>query len=500
MPKVAFVDISKSFGKVRANRSISFTIPNATIHGVVGENGAGKSTLLKILYGLYQADSGSLFFNDHEIRVRSPQDAIQLGVGMVHQHFMLVPSLTAWQNIVLGYEPKPFRKESILQSLNELQKEVNFSLDLMALVKELTIGERQQVEILKLLYRKSELLILDEPTAVLTPQETDRLFEQLKQLRSQGKTIILITHKLKEILSNTDAVTVLRQGEAVGTYPTASLTAELLSERMIGRRIPKLPERNVCSGKPLLQALSLSTHGTERMRLKEISFTLYKGEILGIAGVEGNGQQSLIEVLTDLLPLSEGKIETFFDRHQGLSQRLSQRLSQGLRLIPPDRHQDALLLPESIEDNFLLGKQRKRSLTWGPWLDRQAIQSWAKKLYQDFQVAPTNEHALSLPIASLSGGNQQKVVIARETEETFDLLVAAHPTRGVDVGAIDFIHQYFLQLRSRGVSILLISSELEELLTLSDRILVFYEGTIQGEQQRDSFSEQQLGLWMTGAE
>ncbi len=492
----SFKNITKTFASVLANHEVSFSVAEGTIHGVVGENGAGKSTIMKILYGMFEPDSGTIHFQGKPRSIPDPQTAISLGIGMVHQHFMLVPTLTVWENIILGKEPSKWLldKASILKQLKSLKTKFGFQVDLEAKIESLSVGHQQQVEILKLLYRKANILILDEPTAVLSPQEVESLFEKLKLLKKAHKTIVIITHKLKEILSFTDSVTVMRQGKAIETLPTSSLTEDSLAEKIIGRkRIPLNFEKSGFEPEPVLKVASLSLSEAHNSILRHISFEINRGEIVGIAGIEGNGQHELIEVLAGVEKNYSG---TVILNQENIKELSAYDLKQkGFSLIPPDRHLEGVILPFSLAENAILGHHRDPQIKSGPFLSSTKITQLASQLIQSFDIRPGEP---SQSIAGLSGGNQQKLVVARETAREVSFLLAAHPTRGIDIGAIDFIHQYFLKLKAQGTAMLLISSELEEILKLSDRILVLYRGEIVAQVLKNEATEKDLGLWMTG--
>ena len=495
-PDLELRHLTKTFGDVVANRNVSFQVAKHSIHGVVGENGAGKSTIMKTVYGLYQPDAGEIWVRGKLEVIPSPQAAIKLGIGMVHQHFMLVPTLTVWQNIILGQEPHPFRldRKYIIPQLQDLQYSFGFSLDLNAKVENLSVGSQQQVEILKALYRQAEILILDEPTAVLTPQETDVLLERLRALWQRGKTIILISHKLREILRFTQNITVMRQGTAVDTVKTEGLNENTLGELIVGRQIGRLPTR----AKPtklekVIEIKDLTVYDGKRKVLDKVTFEVRAGEILGIAGVTGNGQQELIEVIAQVRKKFEGSVK--FLGKPVRPNAIYDVKQNGLSVVPPDRHREGLVMSFSVAENLLLGHHCEEEFTQGAMLSNQKIVRVGTKLIDDFDVRPRN---LSLAISALSGGNQQKVIIAREMNREVKFCLACHPTRGVDIGAIEFIHNLFLKSREAGTGILLISSELEEVLALSDRILVIYDGKIVGETTREAANESQIGLWMTG--
>lgn len=497
-PLITFKNISKSFGSVLANDSVSFSVTDNSFHGVIGENGAGKSTIMKILYGLLRPDSGEIFLNGQQIQFKNPQEAIRSGIGMVHQHFMLVPTLSVWENVILGLEPTRLNlnPQDALREVDSLQKEFGFSLDLSKAVETLSLGEQQQVEILKLLYRKSRILILDEPTAVLTPQEVTSLFSKLKSLQEQGKTIIVITHKLKEILAYTQTVTIMRMGKVIATKATVDLTEDHLSQLIMGRERVPLPKRTTFSSEaqPVLHLEHLSTSPTTSQKhLKHINLSVYPGQILGIAGIEGQGQSELVEVLCQLTPFtgSAALLGTPLNSTSAYAKRQA-----GFSLIPPDRQREGLVLDFSTADNFVLGHQRESHFLERGFLNSRYIRSFSQSLMDRFDVRPANPQ---LPAGALSGGNQQKLLIARETSSSVKMLLACHPTRGVDIGSIDFIHSHFLRLAEQGAGILLISSDLDELLTLADSIAVIRDGMIVCESPTPGLSLKELGLWMTGA-
>jgi len=492
----AFHEITKTFGTVKANQDVSFSVASGTVHGVVGENGAGKSTIMKILYGMYAPDSGFIEVRGKRETIARPQDAIGLGIGMVHQHFMLVPTLEVWKNLILGAEPGMLLSEhKVLTQLQELQSEYGFQLDLRAKVEDLAVGQQQQVEILKLLYRKAEILILDEPTAVLSPQEVEQLFTRLGTLVSRGRTIVLITHKLKEILRFTHSVTIMRQGKVVETVPTETLNENTLAEHIIGRKRKPLPQRKYfpIDNPSFLELKDLTLERKYGESLHKINLTVRSGEILGVAGIEGNGQALLVDCLAG--------VER---RYQGFAQLNGREIKRAdpyalrqsdFALIPPDRHREAAILDFTLEENFALGHHREKFASRHGILQRKSRREAAVTGMQDFDVRPPDPTAI---FGRLSGGNQQKLVLARELAHQVKTVVAAHPTRGVDIGAIERIHGELLALRDQGAAILLFSSELEEILALADRIVVLNDGRIVGECQRKDATETQLGLWMTG--
>jgi simple sugar transport system ATP-binding protein len=499
-PAIELIGISKAFGAVKANENVSLSVGAGSVHGIVGENGAGKSTLMSILYGFYEADAGEIRVRGEPRAIRSPADAIAAGIGMVHQHFMLVETLSVVENIVLGAEGGPFLKRGLAKAraeLSRLAQDYGLAIDPDAVVGGLSVGLQQRVEILKALYRGAQVLILDEPTAVLTPAEADQLFVLLKALKSQGKTVILITHKLREIMAATDRVSVMRRGQIVAEVETARTSPAELAEAMVGRRvllrIDKAPRRR---GAPVLEAAGLSvTDARGHETLSEASLTLHAGEIVGIAGVAGNGQSELLEVLAGLVQPARGvirlggRILTAAERNPAHLRRL------GLMHIPEDRQRTGLVTAFSASENAILGYQDDPAFGPGPFLSPAEVARHARGAMQDYDVRPVDP---GLKTAKFSGGNQQKIVLAREIERAPKVLLVGQPTRGVDIGAIEFIHRRLLALRDAGVAILLVSVELEEVMALSDRILALCGGRITGEREASATDERDLGLLMAG--
>ncbi|WP_439495065.1 ABC transporter ATP-binding protein [Bosea sp. (in: a-proteobacteria)] len=499
-PAIALSGISKSFGPVQANKDVSLTVAAGSIHGIVGENGAGKSTLMSILYGFYEADSGEIRINGRPVRIRSPADAIAAGIGMVHQHFMLVEPLSVVENVVLGAEGGGLLKGGLAAAraeLARLARDYDLAIDPDAVVGELSVGFQQRVEILKALYRGAEILILDEPTAVLTPPEADQLFCLLRALKAQGKTVILITHKLREIMAATDTVSVMRRGEMIACFATSATSPPELAEAMVGRRVLLRVEKTPRPrGKPVLEAAGLSVsdeRGVER--LSEASLTLHEGEIVGIAGVAGNGQSELLDVLAGLVQPSRGVIR-LDGRILSASDRTPAHLrSLGLMHIPEDRQRTGLVTAFPAAENSILGYQDDAAFGPGPFLSPTRIAAHALAGMTAYDVRPADPH---LRAGKFSGGNQQKIVLAREIERAPKVLLVGQPTRGVDIGAIEFIHRRLIALRDAGVAILLVSVELEEVMALSDRILAMCGGRITGERAADAADERDLGLLMAG--
>lgn len=503
-PAVEFRGISKHFGAVKANTDVSFTIAKGSIHGLVGENGAGKSTLMSILYGYYRADGGDILLDGRETPIRNSQEAIELGIGMVHQHFMLVENMTVLDNVMLGseggFQLKP-KRAAVEAKLREICTRYRLDVDPLATIHDLSVGAQQRVEILKQIYRSANILILDEPTAVLTAQETESLFEILRLFKDQGKTIILITHKLQEILDITDTVTVMRGGRVIGAVPTASTTKEDLANMMVGRPIENnLPRAPYNPGAPVLHVESLQLQDDQQVKLlADIGFTLRAGEIVAIAGVSGNGQSELMEILSGMrLPTSgkaefQGKPLPFAGRSDadGLPRTFREL---GIAHIPEDRLRDGVVKNFSVMHNTILGYQDKLKNRWGLF-DFKAIAARCADLMKTFDVRPANS---DLRIGLLSGGNQQKVVIAREVLAQPKLMLVGQPTRGADIGTIESIHRQLLALRDSGVAILLVSVELEEVRALADRILVMCGGRITGELKIEEFDTTRIGLLMGG--
>jgi general nucleoside transport system ATP-binding protein len=489
-PFVVLSGITKRFPGVVANDDVNLTLAEGEVHALIGENGAGKSTLMRVLYGLYPPDRGEISVRGQEVRIHSPRDAIALGIGMVHQHFVLVDRFTVTENIILGAEGGPLLDmEAAHAKVAELATRFGFGVRPSALVEELSVGEEQRVEILKALYRGVDLLILDEPTAVLTPQETDELFSNLRTLRDAGKTIVFISHKLDEVLEIADRITVLRRGKVVGEATPSTTSKEKLAEMMVGRPVLfQLEKPDVQLGESVLRLEGLWAAPA----LRGVDLDVKSGEILGIAGVEGNGQLELAEAVVGLRPAVQGRIT--LDGADVTAWSVDKRRDAGLAFVPADRHGQGLVLNMSLWENSILGRQDDPGFSRFGLLLIRKIKELAAKLIRLFDV---RARSLSAPAASLSGGNQQKLILARELESDPRLLVAAQPTRGLDVGSIEFVWSQLLEQKSEGRAILLLSAELDEIYALSDRILTIYEGRITGEYPPDA-SPEQLGLGMTG--
>jgi ABC-type uncharacterized transport system ATPase subunit len=497
---IELIDINKHFGPIHANKDIDLAIRRGTIHGIVGENGAGKSTLMSILYGFYTADSGEIRVDGTPHKITDSRHALALGIGMVHQHFMLVDNFTVLENVVLGAEDSARLGPTLTRARDQLKtlaRDYGLEVDPDAIVENLSVGQQQRVEILKALYRGAETLILDEPTGVLTPAEADHLFRILEKLRTEGKTVILITHKLREIMAITDEVSVMRQGAMVMTLKTDETSPEQLAELMVGRRVLLRVEKSPANpGAVLLDVENLVvTDDFKVPRVKNVSFQVRAGEIVGIAGVAGNGQSELLESIAGMRDQLLGTIRL---NGEPLSlagdDGAARARAAGLAHVPEDRLRMGLVTSFSAWENAILGYQG--SYGDGPGLDigkaRQATEDYIKK----FDIRPPS---LDLKTANFSGGNQQKLVLAREMERNPDVLIVGQPTRGVDIGAIEFIHNQIIKMRDAGKAILLVSVELDEIRSLSDRILVLFDGQIVGEADPATADETELGLMMTGS-
>jgi general nucleoside transport system ATP-binding protein len=491
--------ITKRFPGVVANDHVDFDLRQGEVHALLGENGAGKSTLMNILYGLYHPDDGRILLKGEPVRIHSPRDAIARGIGMVHQHFMLIPVMTVAENIVLATEPS---KAGVLldygaarRRVRQLSESFQFAIDPDARVEDITVGQEQRVEIIKALYRHADILILDEPTAVLTPQEAHELFEFLRRLTREGLlSVIFISHKLNEVLEIADRITVLRRGKKIDTVPQAGATQESLARMMVGRevllRVDKTPSTPADSVLSVHDLHATDDRGLEVVR--GVSFEARGGEIVGLAGVDGNGQSELVEALTGLRRPASGEIRLAGKDVTGAS--AGKILDLGLGHIPEDRQRRGLVLEFSLAENLALHDFDKAPNARLGWLHPKRLIAAARKLLQQFDVRGGNPQTRA---AALSGGNQQKVVLAREISRDPRVLIAAQPTRGLDVGAIEFVHRRLVEARDAGEAVLLVSLELEEVLSLSDRILVIYEGQIVAEYGPD-VSEEELGIAMTG--
>ena len=500
-PLIKMHGITKRFGDVVANDRADFSLQGGEIHAIVGENGAGKSTLMKILYGLYQPNEGEIYFQDAPVRIDTPRTAIKLGIGMVQQHFTLIPALTALENIVLAKEPRRFKAfldtMTAHRTITGLAEQLGFHLDLSTKAESLPIGAQQYAEILKALHHGAEILILDEPTAVLTPQEVAGLFDCLRGLKAEGKSVILITHKLSEVMAAADTITVMRRGKSVASLPKVRTDAAELSELMIGKKnfndvtTQKRPDK---PSRPMLHLGDVTLRAKNgRAVLDGITLNVFAGEIVGVAGVEGNGQGELIEVLTGLRKSDSGTITL---NGESIANRSPAEIRRKRVVhLPADRHRHGISLDNRVDENLILGSHNRPPFCQYGLLKRKAAHQFADEVIEKYEI---RAGGVDLPIRTLSGGNQQKVVVARELESDPELIIAAHPTRGLDINAAQFVHQQLIHARNRSKAILLISADLEELLSLSDRIAVMYNGQIVGILQPSETDESQLGALMLG--
>lgn len=490
--------ITKIFPGVIANEDVDFELRQGEIHVLLGENGAGKTTLMNVLYGLYQAEKGEILIKGKKVDMKSPSDAIKQGIGMVHQHFMLVPNFTVAQNMILGHEPKKGLVVDINKArkdVDDLQKKYGFNINPDDYIEDITVGQQQKVEILKALYRGVDILILDEPTAVLTPQEIEELGVILRNLSKEGKSIILITHKLKEIMSMSDRVTIVRRGKSVGTVETKDTNIDKLAEMMVGRKVNLVVDKSESKPKEVKLSVkdikALDNRGIEAV--KGISFEVRGGEILGIAGVDGNGQSELVEVLTGLRKSVSGSIKVC---EKDITNNSPMKIiNAGLSNVPEDRHKRGLILNASLLENSILGEHKSKEFSKGIIMKYKNIRNHARKIIKEFDVRTPNEDVNAV---GLSGGNQQKLIVGREIEKDPEVLVVAQPTRGLDVGAIEYIHKRIIAERDKGKAVLCVSLELEEVMNLSDRIAVMYDGNIVGILDAKTATENEIGILMAG--
>jgi simple sugar transport system ATP-binding protein len=506
-------NITKRFPGVLANDKVSFSLRKGEIHALLGENGAGKTTLMNIIYGLYSPDEGEFLVNGKPIEIKGPHDAINYGIGMVHQHFMLVPVFTVTENIILGAETdhrahqsglpqsglplvRLHRKEAA-KRVAELSQKYGLEVDPEAIVEDLPVGVQQRVEIVKALYRKANILILDEPTAVLTPQEAEDLSRVMHELTRQGVSIIFITHKLKEVLAIADRITVMRAGRVVGTVNPKETNEAKLASMMVGREvILTVQKKPMQVGEEVLKVEDLHVRDVRGLEaVNGVSFNVCAGEVLGIAGVQGNGQTELAEALTGLRPVESGR---FWLAGQELTGKSPREITEaGLAHIPEDRQRHGLVLPYTVADNMALADYYQPRFSRGIVIQQNQVDANARKLIKEYDVRTPSPYVSA---GKLSGGNQQKVIVARELSRPVKLLIASQPTRGLDVGSIEYIHKEIVAMRDRGVAVLVISAELDEILSLSDRIAVMYRGQIVAAVDRKDASREQLGLWMAGVQ
>lgn len=491
--------ITKQFPGVLANDKVNFELRKGEVHTLLGENGAGKSTLMNVLYGLYKPDSGHIKINGQQVTFNSPKDAIASGIGMVHQHFMLIPVFTVTENIMLGSETTHngvLDTKAVSKQVRDLSHTYGLDVDPDALVQDLPVGIQQRVEIVKALYRKANILILDEPTAVLTPQEADDLFVIIRRLTEQGVSIVFISHKLKEVLTISDRVTVMRTGKVVGTTTPQEVNEAKLAAMMVGREvILKVDKKPAKPGEPVLSVSDFSVMDSRGVEVvKKVSFEVRSGEVLGIAGIQGNGQTELAEALTGLRKVHGGRVVLNNKESTGRPPR--QLIENGLGHVPEDRQRHGLVMPFAIADNMMLCTYYQAPFAQNGVLQNQAIDENARKLIEQFDVRTPSPYVSA---SKLSGGNQQKVIVARELSRPINLLVANQPTRGLDVGSIEYIHHEIIDMRDKGIGVLLISAELDEIMALSDRIVVMFRGEIVATLPAAEANREQLGLLMAGA-
>lgn len=498
---IEMLNITKEFPGIIANDNITLRLKKGEIHALLGENGAGKSTLMSVLFGLYQAEKGEIRKNGKTVRINNPNDANKLGIGMVHQHFKLVEIFTVLENIILGVEPNQMgflQKKEAREKVMRLSKQYGLKVNPDALIEKITVGMQQRVEILKMLYRENEILIFDEPTAVLTPQEIDELMEIMRGFAKEGKSILFITHKLNEIMAVADRCTVLCKGRCIGTVSIKETNKEELSRMMVGRDVnftvvkkDLKPEKVVLS----VRNLTVPSKTHKNNAVKNVSFDVRTGEIVCLAGIDGNGQTELVQALTGLEKMSGGNI-TLCGKNITKS-TIRSRSKSGMSHIPEDRQKYGLVLDYTLEENLVMQRYWQPEFQHNGFIKNKTVRSYAEKLISQFDVR-SGQGPLTL-VRSMSGGNQQKAIIAREIDKEHELLIAVQPTRGLDVGAIEYIHKQLVARRDAGKAVLLVSLELEEVMNVSDRILVMYEGEIVGELNPKEITVQELGLYMSGA-
>lgn len=492
--------ITKKFGAFKANDDITLQVKKGEIHALLGENGAGKSTLMSVLFGLYQPEEGQIKMNGQEVKINNPNDANMLGIGMVHQHFKLVHNFTVLESIVLGHETVKngvLKMEDARKKVMELSEKYKFKIDPDAYISDITVGMQQRVEILKMLYCDNEVLIFDEPTAVLTPQEVNELMKVMLQLVQEGKSIIFITHKLNEIKAVANRCSVLRKGKYIGTIDVAQTSKEEMSEMMVGRKVNfVIDKKEMNPGEPVLEVKNMTIHSKNKKdSVKNVSFSVRKGEILTIAGIDGNGQSELVYGITGLMPIDEGEI--FLNQKNITKESIRQKCLDGLAHIPEDRHKDGLVLDYTLQENLVLQTYYTKEFQNRGFLKFDAIRQYAKKLIDKFDIrSAQGEDSM---VRGMSGGNQQKAIIARELDRNPEIVIAVQPVRGLDVGAIEYIHKQLIAQRDSGKAVLLVSLELDEVMNVSDRILVMYEGEIVADLNPKNTTVEKLGLYMAGA-
>ncbi|MEG0176886.1 ABC transporter ATP-binding protein [Anaerorhabdus sp.] len=498
---IEMLNITKDFPGIRANDNVTLCVERGTIHALLGENGAGKSTLMSILFGLYEPTEGIIKVNGKEVKINDPNVANALGIGMVHQHFKLVHNFTVTENIILGSEPKTklgtVDTKTTSRKIDELSKKYGFDINPSSKIEDITVGMQQRVEILKMLYRDADILIFDEPTAVLTPQEIEELISIMKSLAAEGKTIILITHKLKEIKAVADKCTVLRRGKFIAEVDVCNTSEKEMAELMVGREVDfRIHKPEIEVGNKVLEIQELNVKNSRGTRAVEnFSLSVKAGEIVGIAGIDGNGQSELVEAITGLCPITSGKL--LLNKVDITNYNIKNRLDAGIGHVPEDRHKHGLILDFKLKENFVIHGFNSEQFSHNGILNFSKIDQYADKLIDEFDVR--SGQGKETITRSMSGGNQQKAIIAREIDRSPDLLIVVQPTRGLDVGAIEYIHNRIVQERNAGKAVLLVSFELDEILGLSDRIAVMYNGGITGIVNAKDTDEKQLGLMMAGS-
>lgn len=492
--------ITKEFGEFKAVDDVTFKVKKGEIHALLGENGAGKSTLMSVLFGLYQAEKGDISINEKPVKINNPNDANDLGIGMVHQHFKLVHNFTVLESIVLGKETTKgvfLKMEDARKKINELSEKYKLKIDPDARISDITVGMQQRVEILKMLYRDNDILIFDEPTAVLTQQEIDELMKIMKEMTNEGKSIVFITHKLNEIKAAASRCSVLRKGKYIGTVDVATTSIEEMSEMMVGRKISFVIEKedNKFDGTVLeVQNLTIKTKDSKKSKVNNVSFKVNKGEILCIAGIDGNGQSELVQGITGLTPLTSGKI--ILNNNDITKKSIRQKCIAGFAHIPEDRQKYGLVLDYTLKDNAVLQTYYEQRFQNKGFIKFDAVRQYARKLVDKFDIrSGQGEDSI---VRGMSGGNQQKLIVAREIDRNPEIIIAVQPTRGLDVGAIEYIHKQLIAQRDEGKAVLLVSLELDEVMNVSDRILVMYEGEIVGDLNPKETTVQELGLYMSG--
>jgi simple sugar transport system ATP-binding protein len=494
-------NITKIFGNFKALDDVTFKVKKGEVHALLGENGAGKSTLMSVLFGLYQAEKGNIIINGKPVKINNPNDANNLNIGMVHQHFKLVHNFTVLESIILGRETVNMgilKKDDARKKVMDLSERYKLKINPDAYISDITVGMQQRVEILKMLYSDSDILIFDEPTAVLTPQEIEELMKIMKELVKEGKSIVFISHKLNEIKEVADRCTILRKGKYIGTVNVDTTTKEQMSEMMVGRKINfNIEKKDIKAGEAILQVknLVIKTKNSKKNVVNDVSFEVRKGEILCIAGIDGNGQSELIYGITGLIPINEGQI--LFNGKDITKESIRKKSIDGLAHIPEDRHKHGLILDFDLKENSVLQTYFEPKFQNKGFIKFNAVREYAKKLIKQYDIrSPKNEDSV---VRNMSGGNQQKLIVARELDRNPDIVLAVQPTRGLDIGATEYIHKQLVVQRDQGKAVLLVSLELDEVMDVSDRILVIYEGEIVGDLNPKEITVKELGLYMAGS-